>query len=165
MSARPKILIVDDNKVNLVVLRKVLEDLNAELIEAESGTEALAATLNHDFALAILDVQMPNMVGYELAEFIRADEATKNVPIIFVTAAYDDEFHMFRNYEAGGVDYLMKPYHPEVLLAKVRIFLDLDRDRRELQKHRDQLEDIVSDRIRDIDSLNKRLHESNRQLI
>lgn len=165
MSARPKILIVDDNKINLVVLKNVLEEVEAELIEAGDGKEALVATLNHDFALAILDVQMPNMDGYELAESIRADDKTRNLPIIFVTAAYSDDSHMFRSYQAGGVDYLMKPYPPEVLLAKVRIFLDLDRDRRELQRHRDQLEDIVSERVRDIDKLNKRLRKSNKELM
>lgn len=157
-SARPKILIVDDNQINLVVLAKVLESVNAILIEATNGHDALAATLDNDFALAILDVQMPNMDGYELAERMRGGRRTQNIPIMFVTAAYGDEFHMFRSYQAGGVDYLIKPYQPEVLLAKVRIFLELDHDRRELKRHRDRLEEIVTDRVRDIDNLNKMLN-------
>lgn len=153
----PKILIVDDNQINLVVLKNVLEKVDATLVEATDGHEAWAATLDNDFALAILDVQMPGMDGYQLAELMRSSSKTKNTPIMFVTAAYDDEFHMFRGYEAGGVDYLMKPYQPEVLLAKVRVFLELDHDRRELQRHRNQLEEIVADRVRDIDQLNKML--------
>ena len=157
MSTRPKILIVDDNSINLIVLKKVLEGVGATLIEATNGDAALDATLHNDFALAILDVEMPDMDGYELASLMRGHKKTKSIPIMFVTAAYDDEIHMFRGYEAGAVDYLMKPYQPEVLLAKVRIFLELDHDRRELQKHRNRLEEIVTDRVSDIDHLNKML--------
>lgn len=155
MSTTPKILIVDDNHINLIVLKKVLEKIDATVVEATNGKDALAATLDHDFALAILDVQMPEMDGYELAGLMRGDSKTENVAIMFLTAAYDDEFHMFKGYEAGGVDYLMKPYEPEVLLAKIRVFLKLDHDRRELEKHRNRLEEIVADRVRDIDQMNK----------
>jgi signal transduction histidine kinase/CheY-like chemotaxis protein len=155
MSTRPRILIVDDNNINLIVLKKVLENIDATLVEATNGEDALAATLDNDFALAILDVQMPGMDGYELAGHMRGNGKTKNVPIMFLTAAYDDEFHMFRGYEAGGVDYLTKPYQPEVLLAKIRVFLKLDQNRKELERHRNRLEEIVADRVRDIDHMNK----------
>jgi signal transduction histidine kinase/CheY-like chemotaxis protein len=157
MSRRPKILIVDDNQINLIVLRKVLEKIDATLVEATNGADALAATLDNDFALAILDVQMPEMDGYELARLMRENSKTENVAIMFLTAAYDDEVHMFKGYAVGGVDYLMKPYEPEVLLAKIRVFLKLDCDRRELEKHRTRLEEIVADRVSDIDQMNKML--------
>ncbi|MCW8926882.1 MAG: ATP-binding protein [Xanthomonadales bacterium] len=154
----PKILIVDDNSINLIVMRKVLESVNATLVEASNGEDALNATLENDFALAILDVQMPGMDGYELAAHMRSNRKTQNVPIMFVTAAYNDEFHMFKGYEVGCIDYLAKPYKHEVLLAKVRVFLELDHDRRELQRHRNRLEEMVADRVRDIDQLNKMLN-------
>lgn len=158
MNTRPKILIVDDNHINLIVLKKVLQGLDATLIEANDGYEALTAIRQNDFALAILDVQMPDMDGYELAEHMRGSTRTRNVPIMFVTAAYDDEINMFRGYEAGGVDYLMKPYQPEVLLAKTRVFLELDHDRRELQRHKTRLEELVTDRVQDVNNLNKVFH-------
>jgi len=154
----PKILIVDDNSINLIVMKKVLESVNATLVEATNGEEALSATQEHDFALAILDVQMPGMDGYELAAQMRSSSKTQNVPIMFVTAAYNDELHMFKGYEVGCIDYLAKPYKHEVLLAKVRVFLELDHDRRELQRHRNRLEEMVADRVRDIDQLNKMLN-------
>ena len=151
MHLTQKILIVDDKKENLVVLRQVLRDVGAEIIEAASGNAALAATLDHTFALAILDVMMPEMSGFELAEHLHGDEATRLMPIIFVTAAYPDEQHIFSGYEAGGIDYIVKPYAPEVLLAKVRIFLELDRQRSELQAHRDHLEMLVAERTRELE--------------
>jgi two-component system phosphate regulon sensor histidine kinase PhoR len=155
MSKQPKILIVDDNHINLIVLKKVLEKVDATVVEVTTGKDALAATLDNDFALAILDVQMPEMDGYELAGLLRENSKTENVAIMFLTAAYNDEFHIFKGYAAGGVDYLTKPYESEVLLAKIRVFLKLDRDRRELEQHRNRLEEIVADRVRDIDQMNK----------
>ena len=93
---RQRILIVDDRKENLVALRQVLRELGAEIVEATSGNKALAATLDHDFAVAILDVMMPGMSGYELAEHLRGDQKTGAMPIVFVTASYADEQHMFK---------------------------------------------------------------------
>ncbi|OGQ97163.1 MAG: hypothetical protein A2521_16285 [Deltaproteobacteria bacterium RIFOXYD12_FULL_57_12] len=148
MHQTQKILIVDDKKENLVALRQVLHGVAAEIIEATSGNEALAATLDHNFAIAILDVMMPGMSGFELAGHLRTDDITRLMPIIFVTAAYPDEQHIFSGYEAGCVDYIVKPYVPEVLLAKVRVFLEMDLQRRELQRHRDQLETLVAERTR-----------------
>ena len=134
MSAPPQtILIVDDRPENLFALERVLAPMEARTIAAGSGNDALKATLHHDFALAILDVQMPEMDGYELAELLRGAEATRGLPLIFLTAVHSDEQHVFRGYEAGAVDFLTKPYRPEILLAKVRVFLELDRQRRELR--------------------------------
>ena len=141
-----KILIVDDREENLFALEKVLEKVDADIIKATSGNDALIASLNHDFALAILDVQMPGMDGYELAEFIRAQEKTRDVPIIFMSAVYSDDYYVFKGYDAGGVDYMVKPYNPLVLLSKVSVFLQLDRQHTELLKHREHLEEQVEQR-------------------
>ena len=132
MDFNQKILIVDDRPENLLVLDRLLRDAGATVIQAESGNEALKASLQHDFALAILDVQMPDMDGYELAELFRSDEKTCRLPIIFLSAVYSDQYHLFRGYAAGGVDFITKPYKPEILLAKVRVFLELDRQKSEL---------------------------------
>jgi signal transduction histidine kinase/DNA-binding response OmpR family regulator len=153
---KQKILIVDDRRNNLVALRLVLSGVDAEIFEATSGNQALAATLDHDFALAILDVQMPGMSGYELAEHLRGDDKTSRIPIVFLTAAYADEQHVFRGYEAGGVDYLTKPYPPEVLRGKVNVFLQMARYRREVEMHSDHLEALVAERTA---TLNVRVRE------
>jgi two-component sensor histidine kinase/DNA-binding response OmpR family regulator len=146
MPDKQKILIVDDRKENLVALRQVLSDLDAEIIEATTGNQALTATLDNHFAVAILDVFMPGMDGYELAEHLRGDKKTQLMPIVFVTASSVDEHHLFKGYQAGGVDYIVKPYAPEILLGKVKAFLDMDRDKRELRRHRDHLETLVAQR-------------------
>ncbi|MBN2437457.1 MAG: response regulator, partial [Deltaproteobacteria bacterium] len=129
---RQKILIVDDKKENLAALRQVLAGMGVEIIEATSGNEALAAILDHRFAVAILDVMMPEMDGYELADQLRGDPNTRNIPIIFLTAVYSDEKRIFKSYEVGAVDYIVKPYNPDVLRSKVRVFLDLSRVHAEL---------------------------------
>ncbi|MFH1532911.1 MAG: response regulator [Pseudomonadota bacterium] len=125
MTDRPKLLTVDDRPENLLALRTVLADLDVEIVEASSGNAALTATLSHDFAVAILDVQMPGMDGFELAELLRGDPKTCSVPIIFLTAAYREEAQIFKGYEAGAVDYIVKPYSPQVLRSKVTVFLEL----------------------------------------
>ena len=150
MTERQKILIVDDREENLIALRKALAEVDAEIVEATSGNQALAATLDHDFAMAILDVQMPGMSGYELAEHLRSDSGTAVLPIVFVTASYADEQHMFRGYAAGGTDYIIKPIAPEVLLGKTRTFLEIDRYKRELERHRDHLDSLVRERTQQL---------------
>jgi PAS domain S-box-containing protein len=135
------ILAVDDRPANLIALKRVLASVPARVVTAMSGEEALSASLQHRFALAILDVQMPGMDGYELAEIMRGDPATASTPIIFVTAAYSDEAHRFKGYGTGAVDYLVKPYDPTILLSKVRVFI-------ELARHRGELEVLVEERTR-----------------
>jgi len=120
-----RILIVDDRPANLVALEEILADTGVVILRANSGQEALELTLRHDFALVILDVQMPEMDGYEVAKLLRGDPNTAQMPIIFVSAAYADEQHQFDGYDVGAVDYIVKPFVPEVLLAKVRVFLEL----------------------------------------
>jgi signal transduction histidine kinase len=151
MISRQKILIVDDKNENLVALRHVLHDVDCEIIAAASGNEALSATLDHTFALAILDVMMPGMSGFELAEHLKSDAATRLIPIIFVTALQPDEQHLFSGYEAGGVEYIVKPYAPEILLAKVRIFLALNRKQLELQWQKEHLDALVAERTRELE--------------
>lgn len=132
MTARPRIMIVDDKAENRVALRRVLADIDADIVEAGNGNDALTATLDRDFALAILDVMMPGMDGFELASLLRGDARTHHLPIIFLTALAGDEMQVFKGYETGAVDYIVKPFHPEVLLAKVKVFLELERQRAEL---------------------------------
>jgi len=151
MTCKPKILIVDDKKENLVALRQVLKEVDAELIEASNGNDALAATLHHEFALGLLDVQMPGMNGFELAEYLRGDKAAGAFPLVFLTAAYGDEQQVFKGYKAGAIDYLTKPYASEVLLGKVRIFLEMDRYKRELLEHRERLEALVEERTKELE--------------
>ncbi|MCI5222354.1 MAG: hybrid sensor histidine kinase/response regulator [Candidatus Electrothrix sp. AR4] len=129
-----KILIVDDKEQNLFTLKKVLADLDVGIVQATQGNEALKATLHDDFALAILDVQMPGMDGYELAELLRYDATTENLPIIFLSAVYHDSYHVFKGYESGAVDFIIKPYEPKILLSKVKFFLQLHKQKISLQK-------------------------------
>ena len=131
---RPKILVVDDTPANLLVMRKLLAKVDADLVEVSNGNAALAASLDHEFALILLDVQMPDMDGFEVAEFLSQEEHTRNTPIIFVTAAYADDMNRIRGYGSGAVDYIVKPINDAILLSKVRVFLDLYRGKQELRR-------------------------------
>jgi two-component system sensor histidine kinase/response regulator len=164
MEDRPKILIVDDRKENLIALRTILSELDADLIEATNGNDALAATLNNDFALAILDVQMPGMDGYELAEYMNGDPTTNKVPVIFLTANYSGEDKISRGYERGAVDYLVKPYDPFILLSKVGVFLKLYQQSVELKIYSDHLEELVLERTKKLDAAIEDLKRSNMEL-
>ncbi|MGN7612615.1 PAS domain S-box protein, partial [Magnetococcales bacterium HHB-1] len=121
----PKILIVDDLPANLKTLRALLANISAEIIEANSGIDALSAAVEHQFALILLDVNMPEMDGYEVAKMLRSVDETRQIPIIFITAAFKDEHHRLLGYQAGAVDYIEKPINDHILLAKVAIFLQL----------------------------------------
>ncbi|WP_052507575.1 response regulator [Desulfonatronovibrio magnus] len=160
MREQQKILIVDDKQANLVALRQVLRDIPAEVHSALDGNRALALTLEHDFAVAILDVQMPGMDGYELAEILRAERRTSEMPILFVSAVYTDEFHIFKGYEVGAVDFMSKPLHPEWLLSKVRVFLDLHRQR---EYYRTTLENLGASLAETQDALRRAAADALRQ--
>jgi signal transduction histidine kinase len=121
----PRVLLVDDRPDNLLALRAVLEPLGLQLVEADSGEEALRHLLAGEFALIILDVQMPVLDGFETARLIRARERTRYVPIIFLTAISGEPEHYLRGYESGAVDYVYKPFEPEILRAKVSVFAEL----------------------------------------
>jgi signal transduction histidine kinase len=126
LSEQPiNILLVDDRPENLLALEALLQPLGYRLVKARSGQEALRCVLQYDFAVILLDVQMPNIDGFETAELIRRRELSRSTPIIFLTAVSTSELHIARGYLAGAVDYLLKPFLPEILLAKVAIFVDL----------------------------------------
>jgi signal transduction histidine kinase len=127
-----KALLVDDREENLFALQVTLAQPGVQLLTARSGRDALELLLQHEFAVAILDVHMPDMDGLELAELMRGAERTREVPIIFVTAAIQDAERTFRGYEAGAVDFLYKPLDPAILRHKVNTFVALDRQRRAL---------------------------------
>ena len=128
------VLMVDDTPENLYSLEAILEAPNRTLVKASSGPEALKVLLKSDVSLVLLDVQMPGMDGFEVAEIMRSNPKTKNVPIVFVTAISKDQKYVFRGYQTGAVDYLFKPLDPVVLASKVDFFLQLDRQRRELER-------------------------------
>ncbi len=127
-----KFLVVDDIDENIVALSALLRRDGLEILVAHSGAEALELLLVHDVALALLDVQMPEMDGFELAELMRGAERTKHVPIIFVTAGTRDPMRVFKGYETGAVDFLFKPIDPHVLKSKADTFFELHRQRQAL---------------------------------
>jgi CheY-like chemotaxis protein len=133
-AAQAKILMVDDRPDNLLALSAILSSLGHDMVRAHSGEEALKAMLAEEFALVILDVQMPGMDGYATATHIKRRERTRSVPIIFLTATYADPQDAFRGYAAGAVDYITKPFDPWVLRAKVSVFVDLYLKNRQLRE-------------------------------
>jgi len=134
-----KILAVDDIEANLIALDAALDLPGVELVKAAGSVQALELLLHEDFALALLDVQMPEIDGFELAELMRSTERTRGVPIIFLTAIATDEKRRFRGFEAGAVDYLHKPLDVQILRSKVAVFVELARQRKELARQRDEL--------------------------
>ena len=127
-----KCLLVDDLEENLVALSALMRSDDVETLMARSGAEALDLLLSHDVALALLDVQMPDMNGFELAELMRGSERTRHVPIIFLTAGVRDQHRMFKGYESGAVDFLYKPIEPHILRNKADVFFQLYRQRQQL---------------------------------
>lgn len=120
-----KILLVDDRPENLIALEAILEPLGHDLVRAYSGPEALKQLLRHEFAVILLDVQMPGMDGFETAAIIKQRFRSRHVPIVFITAINKDEQHAFKGYSTGAVDYIAKPIHPDILRSKVAVFVDL----------------------------------------
>lgn len=155
MVERPpeKILLVDDLEENLLALDALLRREGVTCIQARSGEQALELLLEHDVALALVDVQMPGMDGFELAELMRGSSRTKNVPIIFVTAGAHDMSRIFKGYEAGAVDFLHKPIEPRILRNKIDTFVGLHRKQRQLSE---QLE-LLAQRERETAELRDQL--------
>lgn len=133
-------LLVDDLEENLLALEALLQREGLVCLKARGGEEALELLLTHEVALALLDVQMPGMDGFELAEFMRGSERARHIPIIFVTAGGADSQRRFRGYEAGAVDFIQKPIEPDVLRSKANVFFDLHQQRRQIEAQRDELE-------------------------
>ncbi|CAN5555122.1 response regulator [soil metagenome] len=127
-----EILIVDDRPENLLALEAILEPLGQILVRAGSGDEALRKLLAHDVAMILLDVQMPGINGFETAKLIKSRERTRYIPIIFLTAISKDEEYVFEGYSAGAVDYMAKPFNPDILRSKVSVFVDLHQKQRQL---------------------------------
>ena len=149
--SKPVVLIVDDVPANLVAFEGMLVRDDIEIVTASSGTEALELLLARDVALAIIDVQMPEMDGFALAELLRGVERTRNVPIIFVTAAAHDYSSVFKGYEAGAVDFLFKPVDQHVLRGKVDVFVRLEQQRQQLlraERTREMMLGILSHDLR-----------------
>ncbi|MDF1796370.1 MAG: EAL domain-containing protein [Coxiellaceae bacterium] len=153
-SGLAKILVVDDRPENLIAMAKVLKPLDVEVIKANSGNEALSLTFDHDFSVILLDVQMPEMDGFEVASYLRLQEKTNKIPIIFVTAISKDQKHVFEGYELGAVDYLFKPIEQKVLLSKVNVFIELYNERR------NQLKELV----KQLENTQDELLSSNQEL-
>jgi len=139
IAEKSKILLVDDQPENLFSEAAVLERLGQEVVQAQSGREALRYLLDDDFAVILLDVMMPEMDGFETAALIRSRERSRYTPIIFITALGRNDEHLFRGYEVGAVDYLTKPLIPEVLRSKVSVFIELSRNRRLMERQTDLL--------------------------
>jgi PAS domain S-box-containing protein len=138
--ATASLLLVDDREQNLVALQAILEPLGHELLTARSGAEALRILLGRDdFAAILLDVQMPDLDGFEVAEVIKQRERTSTIPIIFLTALSKEERHVFRGYEVGAVDYVFKPFDPEILRAKIGVFVELWEKNRQIREQAERL--------------------------
>lgn len=140
MNTDVKFLLVDDLPENLLSLEALLQRDELMLLKARSGDEALELLLQHDVALALIDVQMPGLNGFELAELMRGNERTRRVPIIFVTAGANSAERRFQGYEAGAVDFIQKPIEPDILRSKAAIFAELYRQRQMISEQRDLLE-------------------------
>ncbi|PTN09791.1 signal transduction histidine kinase [Mangrovibacterium marinum] len=139
---RPKILIVDDLIENLISLEAVLDDFDIDIVRATSGEEALKRSLKDEFALVILDVQMPGMNGYETLEMMRQRKKTRYLPVVFVSAIHQSDLHIIKGIETGAVDFIPKPIIPNILRGKVRVFLDLYMQRVQLNQLLTEMEQV-----------------------
>ena len=160
-----KILIVDDLPENQQALEALLRNEECEIHQAGSGEQALALLLEHEFALAILDVQMPGMDGFQLAELMRSTSRTRNIPIVFVSAAGRELDYAFKGYESGAVDFLYKPLDPDAVRGKVKVFVALDQQRREtrrqmaaLERSRQEQETLLRELNQTQEQLQRSLH-------
>lgn len=137
---KANILLVDDTPANLIALEAILECLEQNLVKAHSAQEALKYLLDQEFALILLDVQMPGMDGFELAKLIRTREKSRTTPIIFVTAFSKEDEHIIKGYSIGAVDYIIKPVVPEILRAKVSVFVELFKQQEEIRRQQTEID-------------------------
>jgi signal transduction histidine kinase len=148
---RVNILLVDDYPENLLALEATLGYLDQNIIKANSGREALKLLLNQDFAVILLDVHMPDMDGFETAALIREREKSQNIPIIFLTAMHKGEGQVFKGYSLGAVDYIFKPFEPEILKAKVSVFIELYKKTEEIKRQAE----LLQSKNQELDSTNR----------
>ena len=149
------ILLVDDHQENLLALEATLGYLDQNIVKATSGREALKLLLDQDFAVILLDVHMPDMDGFETAALIREREKSQNIPIIFLTAMHKSEGQVFRGYSLGAVDYIFKPFEPEILKAKVTVFIDLYKKTEEVKRQAE----LLLQKNQELDRRNKAIVE------
>ncbi len=177
---RVKLLMVDDRPENLLALEAILEPLGQTLISAQSGEDALKSVLQHEFACILLDVQMPAMNGFDVAQIIKSRERSRYIPIIFLSAINKEDSYVFKGYSMGAVDYVFKPFNPDVLRSKVAVFVDLylkqqqireqgellaDSQRRELElQHRAELLESEARSAAQLTELNAKLKERQKEL-
>src|SRR5215212_7285799 len=177
---RVKLLLVDDRQENLVALQAILEPLGQRLVLAHSGEEALKCVLQHEFACILLDVQMPEMNGFDVAQIIKSRERSRYIPIIFLSAINKEDSYVFKGYSMGAVDYVFKPFNPDVLRSKVAVFVDLylkqqqiveqaemlaESQRREMElEHRAELLEAEANSAAPLADLNKPLQERQQEL-
>ena len=162
----PKVLLVNDDAASLFALESLLTSSESnpyELVTATSGKEALRKVLTHEFAVILLDVNMPGMDGFETAEAIHSHPRSSSVPIIFITAYYADEMHRLKAYQSGAADYLFTPVIPQVLQTKVAVFVDLTRKNLELRAKTAELSQLYQDlrvqRMQDLERINAELEQ------
>ncbi len=156
-----KILVVDDRPENIFAMEQILKSMDAQVLTAPSGNEALALMLHHEFAVAILDVQMPEMDGFELATLMTEDEQTELIPIIFVTANSKEQRHLFEGYAAGAVDYIFKPLDAGVLKSKVGVFLRLHQQQQMVEESNVELHRALDA----LDKANQKILEQQKAVI
>ena len=164
---KTNILLVDDVPENLIALEAILGKLSLNIIKANSGSEALRCLLENEFAMILLDIYMPGMDGLETAKIIRLRESSKNTPIIFLTAYETGDMEVLKAYSVGGIDFLLKPIIPEILLYKVEVLINLFNHNRTLAAHTKQLEEInleLAQQLETIQKLNIQLEDANEQL-
>lgn len=143
-----KILIVDDREENLIALEKILSRITVEVFKATSGNEALTLLIEYDFALVLMDVQMPDMDGFETVQIMRQDKKLLDVPVIFVSAIYREEIHTIKGIESGAVDFIVKPIVSDILLGKVKVFIRIYENRRKLELLNTELKELQNTYIR-----------------
>lgn len=159
------ILIVDDIKANIVALKKILELHNLESDAATSGEEALKKILKNEYSLIIMDVQMPGMDGFEVAEILAGSNRTKDIPVLFLSAINKEKKYISKGYESGGVDYITKPVDPDLLILKVKTFLKLYEQQNELKNIRDLLSKEIEIRKEAQENLEIKVLERTKELV
>ena len=157
------VLIVDDRKENLLAIESALDGLAPDIVTAGTGRAALREALDRDFAVILLDVRLPEMSGFETASLLRERERTQHTPIIFLTAIDKDDKQVSQGYELGAVDYIFKPADPDILRAKVSVFLDLHRKSKQIEQLNRSLEERVRRRTMELEAANKELEHEVRE--